>query len=133
MPRGRPKKSDPFAWMNDPPPYLDEAFPEGNLAGIREFNRQETERLRRETVSESIVAAYSEGRNTANANRNREREERRLALSVKSEVQIASNMPASSVATYISRIDPGIDLTTRTLREYVVQIRKLAGPYRVKK
>lgn len=132
MPRGRKRKPDPLVWLNDPPEWVRQ-FPDDNLEGVHEFIRQETERLRRGAVSYGIRAAYKDGRNQANANRQREKVDRQLNFGAEFEDLIAKRMSAASVAAIIKRNKPEIELSERTLRGYVTEIRKLAEPYRKKK
>jgi hypothetical protein len=133
MPRGRPRKPDPIAWLNDPPEWIRQ-FPDNNLEGIHEFIRQETERLRLEEVHD----AYAVGRIQANANRCREKEVRRLRISKEFADLIGRAMSARSVAAHIRRTEmkkpkPEFEVSERTLRLDVTEIRKLAEPHRPKK
>lgn len=132
MPRGRPRKPDPLAWLNDPPEWIQQ-FPYDNLEGIHEYIKQETELLRRGEASYWIRAAYKDGRNQANANRQREKVDRQLNFGAEFEDLIAKRMSAASVAAIIKRNKPETELSERTLRGYVTEIRKLAEPYRKKK
>ncbi|HUX30535.1 MAG TPA: hypothetical protein VMV78_07895 [Thiobacillus sp.] len=104
------------------------------MEGIHEFIRQETERLRLEKVHD----AYAVGRIQANANKRREKEERRLKISVEFADLIGGPMSAKSVAAHIKRTEmkepnPEFQVSERTLRGYVTEIRKLAEPHRPKK
>lgn len=132
MPRGRPKKPPLFPWLNDPPEWIRQ-FPLNNAEGIREFIKQETERLRRETVSEAIRAAYKDGKNVANADRLRKKTSDRLDIAEKFKGLIATKMSAASVAAHIKKNNPEIKKCKRTLWQYVTEIRNLAEPYRGQK
>jgi hypothetical protein len=125
-PRGRPRKPDQFDWLRDPPEWIRQAFPIGN---IDEASHQDYKKLceesRREKVSASVCATYRSGGNTANANRQNSKQQRRKNITIENEALIFNlSFSSSAVAGLIKKQGKNQGLSERTLRDYVSSIRK---------
>jgi hypothetical protein len=131
--RGRPRKPAPFDWLRDPPEWI-KWLGIDNLQNeeVRKASKEIGEYHRRESVSDSVRAAYSEGRNTANHDR-RMRKQKLLAeiFANHSSLIAQSKLSASAVANSLAHKGKTYGLSASTIRRHVAYIRKkLAKPNR---
>lgn len=129
MPRGRPRKPNPDAWLEDIPDWIKRLPPCEVTGNILRSSKQHAETMRRENVGWGVRKAYAAGRNQANTDRAKEKKARMIDLYQRHTTLILRHdRSASWVAHRILLVDPGCGLLSRTLRSYVKELRKLAGP-----
>ena len=124
--RGRPRKFAPWDRLREPPEWI-KRLDLDNLQSddARKASKEITEYHRRESVSDSVRAAYSEGRNTAN--RDRQTRKQRLLeeiLASHRSLILSKKLSASAVAAILSKNGILDGLRVSTIRRYVAFIRE---------